>query len=182
MNLTSTHEDTGSIPALFSGLGIRRCRELWCRAQTLLGSQIAVAIVYRSDSTPRLGTSICLGCGHKKAKIKNKISYPCTYITSLSDSLPRQVMTRYWVDFPVLYTWALLPAYLTHSPADGSLFTTWFIPPARHFPFGNQTLVSKPLRLFLFCKFFCIIFCQIPGIRHCWRHLQFSDLLHLVDF
>ena len=31
--------------ALLSGLKIRRCRELWCRLQTRLGSLIAVAVV-----------------------------------------------------------------------------------------------------------------------------------------
>ena len=30
-NLTSIHEDTGSIPGLHSGLRIWRCLELWCR-------------------------------------------------------------------------------------------------------------------------------------------------------
>ena len=30
--------------ALLSGLRIRRCRELWCRAQTWLGSLVAVAL------------------------------------------------------------------------------------------------------------------------------------------
>ena len=29
--------------ALFRGLGIRRCHELWCRSQTWLGSHVAVA-------------------------------------------------------------------------------------------------------------------------------------------
>ena len=37
MNLTSVHEDVGSALALFSGLRIWRCRELWCRSQTRLG-------------------------------------------------------------------------------------------------------------------------------------------------
>ena len=30
--------------ALLSGLKIRRCSELWCRSQTWLGSQVAVAV------------------------------------------------------------------------------------------------------------------------------------------
>ena len=32
-----------SLP-LLSGLTIRRCRELWCRLQTRLGSRVAVAL------------------------------------------------------------------------------------------------------------------------------------------
>ena len=43
MNLTSIHEDAGSMPGL-SGLGIQRCLELWCRLQMLLGSCIAEAV------------------------------------------------------------------------------------------------------------------------------------------
>ena len=31
--------------ALLSGLGIQHCHELWCRSQTWLGSQVAVAVV-----------------------------------------------------------------------------------------------------------------------------------------
>ena len=35
-NLTSIQEDTGSIPALLSGLRIPCCHELWCRSQVWL--------------------------------------------------------------------------------------------------------------------------------------------------
>ena len=58
-----------SLPS-FSGLGIRRCHELWCRSQTQLGSHIAVAVAQASrcswDSTLSLGTSMCHGWGPKK--------------------------------------------------------------------------------------------------------------------
>ena len=41
--------------ASLSGLRIRRCRELWCRLQTWLGSGVAVAVMqagsYSSDLT-----------------------------------------------------------------------------------------------------------------------------------
>ena len=47
MNATSIHEDLGSIPGdSFSGLRIQCCYELWCRLQTRLGSQVAVAVVW----------------------------------------------------------------------------------------------------------------------------------------
>ena len=42
-NLTSIHEDTGSILASLSVLPIWRYRELWCRSQTRLRSCVAVA-------------------------------------------------------------------------------------------------------------------------------------------
>ena len=62
--------------ALPGGLRIRRCRELWCRFQTPLGSHIAVAVAqacgYSSDQTPSLGTSICHGCSPRKDKKKKK--------------------------------------------------------------------------------------------------------------
>ena len=50
--------------ASLSGLRIRHCHELWCRPQTRLGSCVAVSVAQAgscsSDSTPNLGTSICL--------------------------------------------------------------------------------------------------------------------------
>ena len=41
--------------ALLSGLGIQRCRKLWCRLQTQLGSCIAVAVAIgdSANSTPK---------------------------------------------------------------------------------------------------------------------------------
>ena len=67
----------GSLASL-SGLRIWRChRELWCRLQTWLGSQV-VAVVYAgsysSESTPTLGTSTHWGFGPKKQK-KKKFVY-----------------------------------------------------------------------------------------------------------
>ena len=46
-NLTRNHEVAGSVPALAQRVNdpaLRRCRELWCRLQTRLGSRIAVAL------------------------------------------------------------------------------------------------------------------------------------------
>ena len=42
-NPTRNHEVVGSVLPLLSGLRIQRCRELWCRLQTWLGSRVAVA-------------------------------------------------------------------------------------------------------------------------------------------
>ena len=62
------------VQSLASLRGLRSwcCCELWL--QTQLGSHVAVAVVqassYSSDSTLRLGTSICSRCGPKKQKIK----------------------------------------------------------------------------------------------------------------
>ena len=56
--------------ALLNGLRIWHCSELWCRLQTWLRSDVAVAVVVAgscsSDSTPSLGSSMCCGCGPKK--------------------------------------------------------------------------------------------------------------------
>ena len=43
-NPTRNHEVAGSIPGLAQRVGIRRCRELWCRLQTRLRSIVAVAV------------------------------------------------------------------------------------------------------------------------------------------
>ena len=56
-----------------SGLGIRRCRELWCRSQTSLDPcccdcGVGRRLQLRLD--PSLGTSICPRCGPKKTKEK----------------------------------------------------------------------------------------------------------------
>ena len=61
---------------LLSELRIQCCCKLWCRSQRRLGSHVAVAVVEagscRSNSTPHLGTSICLVCSPKKPKKKKK--------------------------------------------------------------------------------------------------------------
>ena len=44
-NPDGIHEDVGLIPGLLSGLRIWHCRELRCRSQTQLSSNIAVAVV-----------------------------------------------------------------------------------------------------------------------------------------
>ena len=51
--------------ASLGGLRICRCRELWCRSQTQLGS-------CSSHWTPSLGTSLCHECGPTKQKKKKK--------------------------------------------------------------------------------------------------------------
>ena len=43
-NPTRNHEVAGSVPALAQWVRIQRCRELWCRSQTRLGSCIAAAL------------------------------------------------------------------------------------------------------------------------------------------
>ena len=73
-NLTSTHEEVGSIPGLTQWVGDWCCSELWYRLQTWLRSCVAVSLAQagscNSDSTPSLGTSICYGYSPKKRKIK----------------------------------------------------------------------------------------------------------------
>ena len=62
--------------ALFSGLKIWCCRELWYRVHTWLASGIGMAVAVAgscsSDSTPSLGNSMCHRCDPKKQKQKEK--------------------------------------------------------------------------------------------------------------
>ena len=76
IQLVTTRLRVGSQASL-SGLRIRRCRELWCRSKTWLGSGIAVALAwasgYSSNLTPSLENSICHGCSPKNQKTKKKV-------------------------------------------------------------------------------------------------------------
>ena len=76
MNPIRNHEVAGSIPGLTHGLRIWCCYELWYGSQTQLGYGVAVAVAQAggssSDSTPSLGTYICLGCGPIKTKDKKQ--------------------------------------------------------------------------------------------------------------
>ena len=62
--------------ASLSGLKIWCCHELWCRSQTKLGSDVAVAVVYAvicsSDSTPSWELSYALGAVLKNKKQQQK--------------------------------------------------------------------------------------------------------------
>ena len=53
--------------ASLSGLRIQHCREPWCRFQTWLSSDVAVAVAVASSCssnwTPSLETSVCPKCG-----------------------------------------------------------------------------------------------------------------------
>ena len=75
-NITSIHEDMGSIPGLFGGLRIWHWCELSCRSQMQLQFCVAVAVMWASscssDSAPSLGTSIGFRCGPEKQETKTK--------------------------------------------------------------------------------------------------------------
>ena len=51
-NPVSTHEDAGSTLASLSGLGIRCCREPWCRLKTQLGSGVAMTVAQAGSCSP----------------------------------------------------------------------------------------------------------------------------------
>ena len=59
--------------ALFSGLRMPRCSELWCRLQMRRGSRFAGAVAWALS----LGTSLCHRCGPKE---QNIYTYICTCI------------------------------------------------------------------------------------------------------
>ena len=68
-NLTRNHEDEASL----SGLRFQCCRELSCRSQMWLGSDVAVAVVLAGGCTsywtPSMGTSIGAALKIKKKKV-----------------------------------------------------------------------------------------------------------------
>ena len=63
--------------ALLSWLTIRRCRELWCRLQTRLGSRVAVAVAHRPAAIAPIGPlawepPYAMGVALEKTKKKKK--------------------------------------------------------------------------------------------------------------
>ena len=77
-NLTSIHEDVGSILASLSGLRIWHCCELWCRSKRRLGSRVAVAMA-RARLQLRirpLAWEPPYASGSKKTKQANKQKNP----------------------------------------------------------------------------------------------------------
>ena len=58
--------------ALVSGLRIGRCRELWCRSQTQLGSSVAVALAWEPPYAERAAQEIAKRQKDQKKKKKKK--------------------------------------------------------------------------------------------------------------
>ena len=84
-NLTSIHEDVGSIPGLASvgqGSGVAVSYGVGHRH-----SSCGCSVVYTSNLTPRLGTSICCRfCPKKQNKIKLKIKTKKNHTSKMVNS------------------------------------------------------------------------------------------------
>ena len=80
------------------------------------------------------------------------VSFRCTakwsshtgiYIHSFIDSFPIEVITEYWVEFPVLCSRSLLTIYFIYSTVHMFIPPSLFIPPLAPFPFGNYKFVLE---------------------------------------
>ena len=69
-------------------------------------------------------------------------SYAYTYIHSFSISFPVQVITEYWVAFPVLCSRSLLIIYVIYSSVY-MLIPNLIYPSSPPFPFGNHKFVFE---------------------------------------
>ena len=76
MNLTTTHEVAVRSLALFSGLRIRRCSELWCGLQMRLGSRVALVWCRPASTAPirplAWEPTYAMSVALEKAKKQNK--------------------------------------------------------------------------------------------------------------
>ena len=128
--------------ALLSGLGIQRCRELWCRLQVQLRSCVAVAVVEACscsyDSTPSLGElSYATGAAlkrqtNKKLDIKpqQQLLFLPTASFGFAIHLPVGIKTEY-----ERYALTLYPSGAIRFPLAGgkghsakpNLNQAWFI-------------------------------------------------------
>ena len=76
------------------------------------------------------------------------------HIFILFQSFLLQVITEYWVEFPVLYSRSLLVTYLIYSSVCMLIPNSWFIPPPplHVSPLVIISLFLVSVSLFLFCK------------------------------
>ena len=87
------------------------------------------------------------------------ISYTYTYTHSFLDSIPIQVITEYWVDFPVLYSRFLLVIYFVYSRVSMSVPISQFIP-RTPFLLGNRKFVFYICCTVCLCVYMCVLKCK----------------------
>ena len=79
-------------------------------------------------------------------------SFSYTYVYSfLSRFFSIEFITKYWVEFPVLYSRSFLVIYLIHSNLWMLIPNSWCIHPCCVSPL-TISLLFISIRLFLFCK------------------------------
>ena len=104
-------------PASLSGFRIWRCRELWSRLYSRLGSCVAVALAqagsYSSDSTPRLRTSMCRRCGPQKKKKKEGQEKPLNDEQDLLRKGEKEYSRKQTNDFKVFKAFSHILCHLT---------------------------------------------------------------------
>ena len=112
------------------------------------------------------------GCDHSCCTTK-WFSCTCAHVRSFSDSLPTDVITRHWVEFPVLDSRSFLIIYFIYNNVYLLIPTSSFIPRPHLSP-----LVIWFLDLWVwFClinKFICIIFLLESTLQVISWYLSFS--------
>ena len=103
-----------------------------------------------------------------------------THIHSFSDSFPIQVITEYWVEFPVLYSRSLLIIYFIYNSVYLLIPNSQFIPPSYVSPLVSINLFSMSVSLFLFCFWVCL--CECVCVCVCiWQIVGNSTCTNIFD-
>ena len=140
----------------------------------------AAGMAYRSSQARGWTEAVATGLHYSNMGIQ---AASATYTTAHDNARsptnwtrPRIKLTSSWMLVRFIFTapqWKLPGFFIFLIP------NSYFIPP-HLFPLVAISFFYESMNLFLFCKFFCIIFSKIPHLSDSMWYLSSSVWLHLV--